>query len=132
MDDQPTVHALLVCRALDADDQGEISLQNVVEILPVDQLPSEVGPLVLVAFVRGLPAGPTRAAFVLSPPGDAPPGKLPLDLDVPAAYGDRQLALHVRIPTLPVATGGWYEIAFVWNDVALARTRFAVGRRHGS
>lgn len=131
----PYVHALLVCRALSADAKGEISLENVVEVVPVDKVPAEIGPLTFVAFVRNLPPGPTEAAFVLRPPpspeGEAPlpAQKIPVKVDLPAGLQDRQLALHVTAPAIPVSRGGWYELYFEWNGTPLSANRFAVGVR---
>ena len=131
----PVVHALLVCRAVSAEAQGEISIENVVEVVPVDKVPGEIGPLTFVAMVRNLPPGPAQAAFLLRPPpgpeGDAPlpAQKIPLQLDVPAGLQDRQLALHVTAPAIPVSRGGWYEIYFEWQGTPLAANRFAVGVR---
>ncbi len=109
-------------------DHGEISLQNVVEILPVDSFPGEVGPLNFVAFVRNLPPGPGQGAFVLRVPGgEEPLGRLPLDVDIPQGYGGRQVALQVRVPSLPVSGGGWFQVLFEWNGAVLAANQFAVG-----
>lgn len=133
--DVPVVHALLVCRALDADARGEVSLHNVVEVAPVDKVPGEIGPLTFVAFVRNLPAGPAEAAFILQPPPSPegepplPAQQIPLALDVPAGLKDRQLALHVTAPTVPVQRGGWYEVIFAWQGTPLSANRFAVGVR---
>ncbi|MDA1195280.1 MAG: hypothetical protein O2894_08850 [Planctomycetota bacterium] len=131
----PVVHALLACRALDAQGDGGISLQNVIEVVPVAALPGDAGPLILVALVRNLPPGPGEGAFVLRPPAgepDEPPlpaQRLPIRVDVPAGLGDRQLALHVRLPHVPVSRGGWHEFHFEWEGAPLAANRFAVGIR---
>ena len=127
----PIVHALLVCRRVEPDETGNLSLHNVVEILPAESLPGDIGPLTFVAFVRRLPAGPGRGAFVLRPadPDEPPIGQLPLELDVPPAFADRQIALHVTVPSLRLSAGGWIEYAFTWNGETLAANRFAVGVR---
>ena len=127
----PTVHALLVCRRVEPDETGNLSLHNVVEILPAETLPGDIGPLTFVAFVRNLPAGTGGAAFVLRPadPEQPPMGRLPLEVEVPAAFGQRQIALHVTVPSLRVSAGGWIEYEFTWNGELLASNRFAVGVR---
>jgi hypothetical protein len=125
------VHALLVCRKAQAGPSGELSLDDVLEILPVAALPGDVGPLTFVALVRNLPEGPGRGAFVVRTP--APErrdiARCPLEVNVPAGYAGRQVALQVRLPSLPVARGGWYELLFEWAGVVLAENRFAVGAR---
>jgi hypothetical protein len=124
----PVVHALLVCRSVEANDRGEVSIQNVVEVAPVDSLPGDAGPLTFVALVRNLPPGPGEGAFLLQAPDtENQGGRLPLRMDVPAGFQDRQVALHVTLPSVPVQAGGWYELYFEWDGVALAANRFAVG-----
>lgn len=128
----PEVHALLVCREVRADANGEISLHGIVEVLPVDSLPAQVGPLNFVAFVRGLTPGPCAGAFRLYVAGTGEPlGRLPLSVQVPAGYGERQVALQVQVAALPVARGGWLTLALEWDGKVIARTRFAVGVRSG-
>lgn len=131
MSSSPIVHALLVCRRVEPDEAGNVSLHNVVEILPATSLPGDIGPLTFVAFVRNLPAGPGQGAFVLRPanPEDPALGRLPLELEVPAVFGNRQIALHVTVPSLRISAGGWIEYAFTWNGETLAANRFAVGVR---
>ena len=124
-----------MCRAVSAEAQGEITIENVVEVVPVDKVPGEVGPLTFVAFVRNLPPGPAEAAFVLRPPPSPegepplPAQQIPLKVDLPPGLQDRQLALHVTAPAIPVARGGWHEIYFEWQGTPLAANRFAVGVR---
>ena len=127
----PTVHALLVCRRVEPDAEGDLSLHNVVEILPAEALPGDIGPLTFVAFVRNLPSGVGEGAFVLRPadPEQPPMGRLPLDVTVPPAFGERQVALHVTVPSMRISAGGWIEYAFTWNGEVLASNRFAVGVR---
>lgn len=126
-----TVHALLVCRKAEAGPTGELSLQDVLEILAVDTLPGEAGPVTFVALVRNLPEGPGKGAFVVRSP--APQAvdlaRCPLEVQVPKGYAGRQVALQVRLPSLPVARGGWYELHFEWAGQVLAANRFAVGAR---
>ena len=122
------MHALLVCRAVEANDEGELSLKNVVEVLPIDKVPGDVGPLTFVAFVRNLPRGPGNGAFVLRSPGrEEPIGRLPLEMDVPPGLEARQVALQVTVPSMPVAGGGWFELYFEWAGEPLAANRFAIG-----
>jgi hypothetical protein len=125
----PVVHALLVCRNVSADPLGELTIENVVEIVPVDTYPGDGGPLCFVAFVRNLPTGPGEGAFLLRSGDGTSLGRLPLELDVPPAYEGRQLALHVKLPNFPVEAGGWFEVVFEWAGKALAGNRFAVGAR---
>jgi hypothetical protein len=128
----PVVHALLVCDAVEPTEDGGVSIQNVIEVLPADKVPGEVGPLTFVAFVRNLPAGPGDAAFLLrSPDGKSSSGtgRIPIKMDIPVGLQDRQLALHVTIPVLPVGTAGWYELYFEWQGTPLAANRFVVGLR---
>lgn len=128
---RPIVHALLVCRDLETEPDGSLTLRNVVEILPAEAIPGEVGPLVFVAFLRGMPAGAGEGAFVLHVGGAEQPGgaRLPLKLDVPPAMAGRQLAVHVRLRALPVEQAGWFDLGFEWAGEMLASTRFAVGTR---
>ena len=128
---RPVVHALLVCRDLETEPDGSLTLRNVVEILPAETIPGEVGPLVFVAFLRGVPAGGGEGAFVLRAGGsDQTAGaRIPLRFDVPEAMTGRQLAVHVRLPKLPVEQAGWFDLAFEWAGDELASTRFAIGTR---
>jgi hypothetical protein len=127
----PVVHALLVCRGLDVEADGGLTLRNVVEVLPVASVPADVGPLVFLALVRGLPTGRAKAAFVLRQGDEGRPGigRLPLEMDVPAAFRGRQVALHVRLPSFPVQQAGWFELYLEWDGDLVAHTRFAVGVR---
>jgi hypothetical protein len=125
------VHALLVCRKVVTGAGGNVGLEEVLEILPVAALPGDVGPLAFVAFARNLPAGPGRGAFVVE--SDAPNPRVvarcPLEVNVPEGYQGRQVAVQVRLPSLPMARGGWYRVAFEWAGARLATNRFAVGAR---
>lgn len=126
----PIVHALLVCRGAEAGEGGEISIHNVLELIAVDEVPGDVGPITIVAFVRNLPQGEGTGAFLLRPEADeAPQARLPLEVNVPAGYGGRQVALQVQLPSLPVGSGGWFEFGFEWDGEVLATNRFAVGVR---
>src|SRR5262245_26030022 len=125
------VHALLVCRKVVTAPGGNVGLEDVLEVLPVDALPGDVGPLSFVAFVRHLPAGPGRGAFVVEAAGDTPRAgaRAPLEVNVPEGYQGRQVAVQVRLPSLPMQRGGWYQVAFEWEGTRLATNRFAVGAR---
>lgn len=100
----------------------------------MDGFPGDAGPLTFVAFVRNLPPGPGTCAFVLRPVGEGGPGtaRLPLEVDVGPSLAGRQVALQIRVPSLPVAQGGWYEVAFEWEGTPLAANRFAIGARGDS
>ena len=127
----PIVHALLVCEGLDPSPSGQVTLRNVVEVVAAEEIPGTVGPLVFVAFVRGMPTGEAEAAFLLST--DVRPGegsaRLPIDLKVPAPFAERQLVVQVTVPELPVDAGGWFYVHFEWQGRILATNRFAVGTR---
>jgi hypothetical protein len=125
------VHGLLVCRRIETTPEGELTLHNVVEVLPVDQFPADVGPLVFVALVRNLPAGSGKAAFALAPAGrpEKAVARLPMEVQVRPEYRGRQVALQLRVPSIPVGSGGWFEVAFEWDGKPLASNRFLVGLR---
>jgi hypothetical protein len=110
---------------------GDLTLHNVVEIVPVDAFPADAGPLVFVAFVRSLPTGPGKGAFVLHPAGrrDDVVARLPLEAAVPPQFAARQVALQVRVPSIPVNRGGWYDVVFEWDGRPLAVNRFAIGEK---
>jgi hypothetical protein len=126
------LHAVLICRDVKADERGEISLLNVVEIIPTGSLPADVGPLCFVAFVRDLPGGPGNGAFLLRHPDGTALGRLPLEVNVPKGFEGRQLALHVKLAAMPIESGGWFEVAFEWEGAVLGTNRFAVGSRQGA
>jgi len=128
------VHALLVCRKVATGAGGNVGLEDVLEILPVAALPGDAGPLAFVAFVRNLPSGPGRGAFVVETdvPATRVVARCPLEVTVPEGYQGRQVALQVRLPSLPIARGGWYRLAFEWAGARLAANRFAVGIRQGA
>lgn len=119
-----------MCRRVESDEVGTLSFLDVREILPVAAVPGDAGPVTFVALVRNLPRGKGRGAFLLRPEGGrGPEGRLPLELDVPVGYDGRQIALQAQLRTLPVRSGGWYEVAFEWQGSLLATNRFAVGVR---
>ena len=125
------VSALLLCRKVTVSVAGDLSLEDVVEVLPVAALPGDVGPLTFVAFVRHLPPGPGRGAFLVRWTGAEPRelARCPVELTIPKGYEGRQVALQVRLPSLTLGRGGWYEVAFEWEGRTLAVNRFAVGVR---
>ena len=84
------------------------------------------------AFVRDLPAGPGAGAFLLRHPDGTNLGRLPLEVNVPAGFDGRQLALHVKLASMPIEAGGWFEVAFEWDGTVLGANRFAVGSRQGA
>jgi hypothetical protein len=79
------VHGLLVCRKVETNPDGDLTLHNVVEVAPVASFPGDAGPLVFVAFVRNLPPGPGKGSFLLHPAGkkDTPLARLPITADIP-------------------------------------------------
>jgi len=125
------VHALLVCRKVETNPEGDLTVHNVVEILSVDSFPADAGPVVFVAFVRGLPPGPGRAAFVIYPQGQRGKevARLPIEAKVPEGLSGRQVALQLRVPKIPVQRGGWFDVVFEWGGVPVAENRFAIGAR---
>jgi hypothetical protein len=125
------VHGLLLCRKIETTPEGELTLHNVVEVVPVERFPSDVGPLVFVALVRNLPPGAGKAAFTLSPAGrpERVLARLPMEVNVRPEYRGRQVAVQLRVPSIPVASGGWFEIGFEWEGRVLASNRFIVGER---
>lgn len=110
-----------------------MNLEDVLEVVAVDAMPGDAGPLSFVAFVRGIPAGQGRFAFVIQPSGSREhvTARLPLEVQVPEAFAGRQVAVQVRVPSIPVAHGGWYDLVFEWEGQPLAANRFAIGQRGG-
>ena len=108
-----------------------MNLEDVLEVVAVDEMPGDAGPLAFVAFVRGIPAGEGNFAFVIQPSGsrDQVMARLPLEVKVPEAFAGRQVALQVRVPSIPVQHGGWYDVVFEWEGKPLAANRFAIGQR---
>ena len=108
-----------------------MNLEDVLEVVALDEMPGDAGPLAFVAFVRGIPAGAGEFAFVIQPAGspDHVTARLPLEVKVPEAFGGRQIAVQVRIPSIPVTHGGWYDLVFEWAGQPLAANRFAIGLR---
>lgn len=108
-----------------------MNLEEVLEVVAVDELPGDAGPLAFVAFVRGIPAGQGKFAFVIRPSGSTEQvtARLPLEVKIPEAFAGRQVAVQVRVPSVPVQHGGWYSVVFEWEGKPLAANRFAIGQR---
>lgn len=108
-----------------------MNLEDVLEVVAVDSMPGDAGPLSFVAFVRGIPAGEGKFAFVIQPSGspDHVMARLPLEVTIPEAFWGRQVAVQVRVPSIPVKHGGWYDLMFEWEGTPIAATRFAIGQR---
>ncbi|MDJ0975571.1 MAG: hypothetical protein QNJ98_14005 [Planctomycetota bacterium] len=125
----PVVHALVFCRDIELGKRGEVTLKNVLEVLPVESFPSDAGPLTIVAFVRDLPVGTGEGAFVLRAPGSEgePLGAWRLEMEVQEAHQGRQQCINLQVPKLVVNEAGWYEVAFFYNERELASNRFLVG-----
>src|SRR5262245_17420692 len=124
------VHGLLVCRRVETSPAGDLTVHNVVEVLPVPSFPGDAGPLVFVAFVRNLPPGKGNAAFTIHPAGrrDRVMARLPVEAHVPDGFAQRQIALQLRVPSIPVQQGGWFDVVFEWEGKPLAVNRFAIGQ----
>jgi hypothetical protein len=105
-----------------------VDLEQILEVVAVDAFPGDAGPLSFVAFLRGLPAGDAHATFVIRPVGhpEHVTASLPLDVRVPEGAQGRQMVVQVRLGSVPVKHGGWYEVS------VLATNRFAIGARHGT
>lgn len=117
-----------MCRGLETSSTGELTIHNVVEILPVEAVPSEVGPLTFLALVRNLPEGPSKGAFLLQAPGpEGQGGRLPFEAEIPAGVMERQMAMQITVPKLPVAAPGWFHIGFEWDGEILGQNKFLVG-----
>ena len=108
-----------------------MNLEDVLEVVAVDELPGDAGPLAFVAFVRNIPAGEGRFAFVIHPPQAGQPvaARLPLEVKIPEAIAGRQIAVQMSVPSFPVTAPGWYHLVFEWEGKPIAENRFAVGQR---
>ncbi len=111
------------------DEQGRIDLESVLEVVALEALPGDAGPLTFIAFVRGVTPGKRECAFRLHPAGNAEhlTARMPLSIDVPAAYDGRQVVLQARIQSIPVTRGGWFDLILEWEGQDLAQNRFAIG-----
>lgn len=108
-----------------------MNLEDVLEIVAIDEMPGDAGPLAFVAFVRNIPAGEGKFAFVIHPPQTEEPvaARLPLEVKIPAAIATRQIAVQMRVPSFPVAQPGWYHLVLEWEGKPIAENRFAIGQR---
>lgn len=108
---------------------GNLTLTDILEVVALDELPGDAGPLTFVAFLRGAEPGPAKCAFVVHPAGQPTPeiARLPLDVQVSDAMDNRQVAVQVHLPSIPVKQGGWFDVTFEWEGVPLAQNRFAIG-----
>lgn len=125
----PVVHGLLVCRNADLGAEGRLDLTEVLEVVAVESMPADAGPLTFVAFVRSPAPGKSRFTFVVHPADrpDETAGRYPLDAEIPPEFVGRQVAIQMRVPSIPVTHGGWYDVHFEWEGSALATNRFAIG-----
>lgn len=124
------VHSLIVCRRVERTPEGELSIHNVLDILPVDRIPGEAGPIEIVALLRHLPPGAAECAFVVSrDPGGEVVARYPLSVVIDPGFQDRQVAVQLRSKAFPVPRGGWFTVTFEWMGAPLAVNRFAVGLR---
>ena len=126
------VHGLLVCRDATAGGEGRLNLKGVLEVVAVDRLPGNAGPLTFVAFVRNLPPGKGACTFVIRPADrpEAVAARYPMQFELPETFQGRQVALQVQVPSIPVKRGGWYDVILEWSGRAIAVNRFAIGVRH--
>ena len=125
----PVVHGLLVCRNAEMVAEGRLNLEEVLEVVAVEEMPADAGPLTFVAFVRAAEAGPTTFTFEVRPAAqpEEVAGRYPLEAEVPQAFVGRQLAVQMKVPSIPVTHGGWYDVSFEWQGKMLAMNRFAIG-----
>jgi hypothetical protein len=113
--------------------EGRLNLEEVLEVIAVDEMPADAGPITFVAFVRAARAGKTTFTFEVRPAArpDEVAGRYPLEAEVPDAYVGRQVAVQMKVPSIPVTHGGWYDVRFVWEERILAVNRFAIGLKSG-
>jgi hypothetical protein len=123
------VHALLVCRGLVDGGGGHVSVQGVLDIVPVAAFPGEAGPLCFVAFLRPNRAGEADVSFRVHPVGaeDVTLARFPGRLAVAKGVEGRQTVVRVDLKTLTVKQGGWFGVEFRLGETVLARNRFLVG-----
>ena len=129
----PVVHGLLVCRNAEMAPEGRLNLTEILEVVAVEAMPADAGPLTFVAFVRSQAPGKTTFTFEVRPAGrpDEVAGRYPLDADIPDAFVGRQIAVQMQIPEIPVEHGGWYDVILSWEGETLAMNRFAIGLKGG-
>ncbi len=126
---QIEVHALLVCREIQAGKTGGVSVREVLDIVPVLQLPGDAGPLTFAAFVRAHRAGEAKVSFRIFPLGDPSVTlvDLPGRLVVQKGYEGRQNVIAAGFKSLTVKAGGWFGVDFRVGETVLATTRFLIG-----
>ena len=123
------VHGLLVCRGLADGGGGHVSVQGVLDIIPVAAFPGEAGPLCFVAFLRPRRAGEAEVSFRIHPLAaqDVTLARFPGRLSVAKGLEGRQTVVRVDLKTLTVKQGGWFGVEFRLGESVLARNRFLVG-----
>ena len=123
------VHALLVCRGVADGGGGHVSLQGVLDIIPVAGFPGDAGPLAFVAFLRAHRAGEAQVSFRIHPLEHEAVtlAQFPGRLSVAKGVEGRQTVVRVDLKTLTVKQGGWFGIEFRLGDKVLARNRFLIG-----
>lgn len=126
----PIVHGLLICRNVEMAQDGGLNLQKVLEVVALDSIPGDAGPLTFVAFLRGIPPGKASFTFVIRPSGDRESvvAHYPLEVEIQQGFADRQVALHVHVASAPVPYGGWFDVSLEWNGRTLGMNRFAIGQ----
>ena len=40
---------------------------------------------------------------------------MPFEAEIPPGVGDRQLAMQITVPKLPVSRPGWFHLGFEWD-----------------
>ena len=123
------VHALLVCRGVSEGQDRHVSVQGVLEILPVAGFPGDAGPLSFVAFVRAHRPGEAKVSFRIHPleRPDVTVAEFPGRLAIAKGYEGRQTVVRVEMKTLKVNQGGWFGVEFRLGDDVLAKNRFLIG-----
>lgn len=123
------VHGLLVCRGVTDGAGGHVTVQGVLDIIPVAGFPGDAGPLAFVAFLRAHRAGEAEVAFRIHPleHEDVTLAQFPGRLSVAKGVEGRQTVVRVDLKTLTVKQGGWFGIEFRLGDKVLARNRFLIG-----
>jgi hypothetical protein len=123
------VHALLVCREVQSNKTGGVTVRDVVDIVPVLGFPGDAGPLSFAAFCRAKRAGEVDVSFRVHPMADVATTlvSLPGRLRVAPGYEGRQNVIGAGFKTLKVQGGGWFGVEFRVGSKVLARTRFAIG-----
>ena len=122
------VTALLVCREIQNTKTG-VNVREILEVVPVLQLPGEAGPLTFAAFLRSERPGEAQVSFRIHPIADPSTTlvSLPGRLVVQKGYEGRQTVIGAGFKTLKVNAPGWFGVEFRVGEQILARTRFLVG-----